>query len=122
MENKNATLENQRSVNDIEPSNANKKRPPFKLELCLEELIKRGDAGMFELEALSAYGETCLHTTISALFNKHGLNFSRTPESHHHKRGGETRFTRYSLSGGESFTKAKALLKHYQVKRGVITL
>jgi len=119
MDNKNATLVNQRSVNDIEPSNANKKRPPFKLELCLEELIKRGDAGMFELEALSAYGETCLHTTISALFNKHGIIFSRTPEIHQSKRGGITKFTRYALSDGVSTAKARNLLKYHQVKRGL---
>ena len=115
---KNATSANQSSVLSKQYKTTIT-RPPFKIELCVDELVFRSSRGMNELEALQAYGETCLHTTISTLANKHGLIISRRTEPHNHKRGGVTRFTRYSLVDELSKRKALALLAHYQKRRGV---
>jgi len=95
------------------------KRAPYKIELCLMELLARKDSGLIELEALQAYGETCLHTTISTLSNDHGLAFKRDGHKHASKHGLVVRFTRYILANDEQVDKAKALLKHYRVKRGL---
>jgi hypothetical protein len=88
-------------------------KAPFKIELCIDELIFRGPAGMIELEALQAYGETCLHSTISSLANRHGLIIDRKMEPHRHRRGGLTHFTRYSLVDEKSIVKARDILTHY---------
>lgn len=91
---------------------------PLKIELCLMELLHRGGAGLVELEALQAYGETCLHTTISTLANSKGLIFKRQQQSHVHQYRRTVYFTRYSLLNDEETNKAKVLLNHYQSKRG----
>lgn len=52
---------------------------------------------LIELEALSLYGETCLHSIISTLWNTYGINFNRVREPHNHKDGGETHFMGYTL-------------------------
>lgn len=75
---------------------AKPRRTP-KYIVSLKELIERGEAGLNELEALSAYGETALHSTISTLCNGHGLEFKRVFEPHRHRRGGITHFMRYTL-------------------------
>ena len=116
---RNATSANQSSVL-AQQVKFTKIRPPFKIELCIDELLYRGSKGMIELEALQAYGETCLHTTISTLANKHGLLIGRKTEPHNHRRGGVTHFTRYTLIDELSTHKAKALLSHYMQRRGVL--
>jgi hypothetical protein len=103
----------------IDTKESTRIRPPFKIELCVDELTIRSIKGMNELEALQAYGETCLHTTISTLANKHGLIINRRSEPHNHMRGGVTHFTRYSLVDELSKRKALDLLVHYQKRRGV---
>ncbi|WAJ69752.1 hypothetical protein [Catenovulum adriaticum] len=91
-------------------SNTNTKHPT-KLENCLFELIKRGNAGLFELEAFNTYGETCLHSTISTLHNRYGLNFIR--DKHHHMRGNQVLviFTRYKLIGDARIEGIKLLIQ-----------
>ena len=84
------------------------KRIPKKA-ICLAYLMRRS---LIELEALSLYGETCLHSTISDLSNKHGLIFKRVREAHKHQHGGITHFTRYTLAQ-ESHSDAAMLLKRY---------
>jgi hypothetical protein len=118
MKNKNAPSANQSSVL-TQQVKCTKIRPPFKIELCIEELLYRGEKGMIELEALQVYGETCLHTTISTLANKHGLIIARKTEAHNHRRGGVTHFTRYTLIDELSVRKANSLLSHYMKRRGV---
>jgi hypothetical protein len=115
MKDKNATSANPSSVL-TEQVKHTKIRPPFKMELCIDELLYRGPKGMIELEA---YGETCLHTTISTLANKHGLIIDRKTEPHRNRRGGITHFTRYSLTDELSIRKSEALLLHYMKLRGV---
>jgi hypothetical protein len=68
-------------------TNNTAKRAPYKIELCSVELLERGESGLIELEAFQAYGETCLHTTVSKLSNAHGLTFKRSSHQHRSKRG-----------------------------------
>ena len=89
----------------------NTKAPPKKA-LCLYHLCRRS---LVQLEALSLYGETCLHTTISELANRHGLTIKRQQEAHRNQHGGTVYFTRYTLAP-ESQEAAADLLKHYGVK------
>lgn len=72
-----------------------KPRKPTKWARCLFYLTKHP---LFELEALSLYGDTCLHTTISDLTKQYGLQFNREWVSHRHQHGGTTKFMRYTLA------------------------
>jgi len=72
---------------------ATSRTPPKKI-VALYYLLNRS---LIELEALSLYGETCLHSTISELANRDGLRFQRKREQHHHQHRGTTYFTRYTL-------------------------
>ena len=93
-----------------------------KIELCLIELLERGESGLIALEALEAYGDTCLHSTISTLSNDHGLTFKRSRHRHKSERGHTTIFVRYSLANDEQVKKAQTLLKHYRAMRGIVAL
>lgn len=77
--------------------------------ICLRILLKQS---LVELEALREYGETCLHSTISTLYNQKGIRFHRKPEAHRHKGGGVVYFTRYSLYKSDR-KKAMALIAPY---------
>ena len=78
--------------------------------ICLKHLYDRMSQGINELEALSLYGETCLHSTISTLANTHGIAFKRKMEPHQHQGGGITHFKRYWLC---TPSQAQRLLKLY---------
>lgn len=120
MDNKNATTANHSSeFNQQINTSKVKLKSPLKIELCLMELISRGDKGLVELEALQAYNETCLHTTISTLANCKGLIFNRKKEKHIHQYRGEVHFTRYSLLNAKETDKAIILLNRYRNKRGL---
>ncbi len=82
-----------------------------KKALCLAYLMR---CSLIELEALNLYGETCLHSTISELYNRQGLIFKRKPEAHQHRHRGTTHFARYTLAP-DSRKAAAALLAHYGV-------
>ena len=96
-----------------------KTKPPFKIELCLTELINRAEQGINQLEAFNAYGETALHSTISALANDHGLLIKRVSEPHTHRHGALTHFNRYSLNTIDSMAHAKRIIASYAKLRGV---
>lgn len=96
-----------------------KTKPPFKIELCLTELINRAENGLNQLEAFNAYGETALHSTISVLANDCGLIIKRVREPHIHRHGALTHFNRYSLSSIDSMAHAKHLVATYSKRRGV---
>lgn len=68
-----------------------------------------------ELEALSLYGETCLHSTVSTLWNSKGIGFDRVWEPHTHRAGGKTHFVRYTMKAKYK-AKAIGLLKLYGVE------
>jgi len=84
-------------------------RPIPKKAICLAHLLRRS---LTTLEALSLYGETALHSTISELTHTHGLLFHRKREAHQHQGGGTAYFVRYTLAP-ESREAAATLLKHY---------
>jgi len=121
MSKKNSDTSTQQDNATNQPNNIIKKKvkPPYKLELCIQELLKQGEAGMIELEAFGTYGETCLHTTISTLANDKGLVFKRVPAPHIHRHGGKAIFVRYSLLNEVEIRKAQALLTYYENKRGI---
>jgi len=121
MNKKNNATSTQQDNATNKQSNVIKKkiRPPYKLELCVKELLKRCEAGLTQLEALNAYGETCLHTTISTLVSNKGLAFKRVPAPHTHRHGGKAIFVRYSLLNEEEIAKAKVLLNYFENKRGL---
>jgi len=77
--------------------------------VSLKLLTKRS---LIEPEALALYGETCLHSTISTLWNTHNIEFIRVPEKY-----GVfgARFTRYTLHP-DSTKAANDLIKHYEQK------
>ncbi|OPX56521.1 Helix-turn-helix domain-containing protein [Oceanospirillum multiglobuliferum] len=87
------------------------RKPPKKI-IALQYLMARS---LIQLEALSLYGETCLHSTISELSNTHGLTIERQPEPHIHQDGGTAYFTRYTLAES-SRADADNLVKHYLAK------
>lgn len=78
--------------------------------ICLRTLL---DRSLTELEALNLYGETCLHSTISTLYNKKEIRFHRKPEAHKHRGGGVVYFMRYRIYETDR-KKALALIKPYE--------
>lgn len=68
---------------------------PSKICRVLAILISGRTMNRFEAER---EGEHCLHTTISALANKHGLLFVRTPETVPTNWGASCRVIRYRLA------------------------
>lgn len=81
--------------------------------ITLELFLNRLDQGMNQLEALQAYGETCLHSTVSDLANKSGYEFTRKDEPHTHQNGGKTHFRRYWLKP-ELANKARKHISLYE--------
>lgn len=66
--------------------------------ISLEHFLARQAEGLNQLDALSLYKETCLHSTVSTLSNNHGIDFKRKLEPHKHSGGGTTHFMRYWLN------------------------
>jgi len=93
------------------------KRAPYKIEMCSMELLRRGLNGLVELEALTAFGTTCLHSDISTLYNKHGVIFKREPEPHQHIYGGSVTFTRYTPASLGDAQKLLAIANRCRIKR-----
>lgn len=98
------------------------KRAPYKIEMCSMELLRRGLNGLVELEALTAFGTTCLHSDISTLYNKHGVIFIRKPEPHQHKCGGTVTFTRYTPASLADAQKLLTIVNRYRTKRSLSPL
>jgi len=80
--------------------------------IALRILVKRS---LVELEALSIYGETCLHSTISYLSNERGIRFNRKREVHFHQNGGRVFFMRYKIFEQDK-SKALIILKPHEGK------
>jgi hypothetical protein len=65
---------------------------------------------LIEPEALKLYGDTCLHSTVSTLWNTHNIGFDRVSEKYGvHK----VSFTRYTLQEN-SKERAAQLIAHYE--------
>jgi hypothetical protein len=78
--------------------------------VALKHFIEAGSTGLFELEALSLYGDTCLHTTASDLKRTHEMEFEKRPHWHTRNNGQRVKFTRYILTSED---KALALVRLY---------
>lgn len=94
-------------------------KPPIKKELCLTLLIQRGQRGLTQPEAYSAYHESCLHTSISSLQQQHGLQIARLPDKATVVHYGQKAFNRYWLADENQVEKATNLLNYYRTKRGL---
>jgi hypothetical protein len=82
---------------DRSPAQANHTTSTAPSKICrvLAILISGRSMNRFEAER---EGEHCLHTTISALANKHDLLFVRTPETVPTNWGASCRVIRYRLA------------------------
>ena len=68
------------------------------------------------MEAMTLYGETALHSTISELVHRHDLKFDRVSERHMNRVDRSVYFVRYTLAE-ESKKAALSLIKVYENKR-----
>jgi len=96
---------------------------PTKLELCLRALLDNGERGIWALaSSVSAYGETCLPTTMSQLIRWTELPIQKNPHPHRHRHGGRTTFTRYALPHREAAECAIEHLNALRMARGAVPL
>lgn len=87
-----------------------------KHELLLELLLERGDQGVYKLETLRGYGETCLSTTISQLKLRREIVFNKSTVEHIGRHGGKVYFRRYALAP-ESIQHAQTVLEELREGR-----
>ena len=90
-------------------------KPPGKLEVATSYLLERS---LISPEANKLYFDSCLHSTVSALQNKYGLEFEKTTEPSKVFPKAKP-FTRYKLSE-RSKPDALKLVQFWQKKRGFI--
>jgi len=100
-------------------SNTKPKRAPFKIEVTAMLFVERGTKGMNSPEANCEYGESCLHTSVSTLYNDHGISFKRQSESFINRAGTKSTFTRYSILTIDDELRAKKLVEDFRVRRGL---
>ncbi|MGB0834047.1 MAG: hypothetical protein ACPGR2_05990 [Psychrobium sp.] len=98
------------------------KRAPYKYEMCAMELLERGSEGLWALDALRAFGTTCLNSDISDLFNNRGVNFRREPYRHTTKYKTTVIFTLYSPQAKEDVWALIIIVNDARSKRGVAPL
>ncbi len=98
------------------------KRAPYKYEMCAMELLERGSEGLWALDALRAFGTTCLNSDISDLFNNRGVNFRREPYRHITRYETTVIFTLYSPQTKEDVLALFIIVNDARSKRGVAPL
>lgn len=98
------------------------KRAPFKYEMCAMELLERGSKGLWALDALRAFGTTCLNSDISDLFNNRGVNFRREPYRHTTKYQTTVIFTLYSPQTKDDVLALVVIVNSARSKRGIAPL
>lgn len=92
-------------------------RRPKKIEIALTALLVSKDKGITQPEAYNAYGETCLHSTISAIRHTYGIKVFSLPSSKTNSFGGKP-FHRYWISDSEAREQAQLLILSMGKKRG----
>jgi len=92
-------------------------KPATKIELCLSTLLNRHETTTFEANRL--YGDTCLHSTISAIEKQHRIKIARSLRK---IRGRHTNaaIAHYRLDG-DNVIKAKIITNNLRVSRGANT-
>ncbi|MEM0909836.1 MAG: hypothetical protein AAGJ37_02610 [Pseudomonadota bacterium] len=98
------------------------KRPSLKIELTGLALLRAGSKGVNQPELHNLYGESCCHTSMSILQNKHGISISRRSEPWKHRHGGTTHFNRYWLADDFAELKMVSLLNSLRTKRGMANI
>ncbi|MEZ8862330.1 hypothetical protein AB4510_19945 [Vibrio sp. 10N.222.54.B12] len=98
------------------------KRAPYKYEMCAMELLERGSEGLWALDALRAFGTTCLNSDISDLFNNRGVKFRREPYRHTTRYETTVIFTQYSPQTKEDVLALVIIVNDARSKRGVAPL
>ena len=83
---------------------------PTKAESCIQAFIKRGSLNTWE--SREEYFDSCLHTTISYLNIRHGLEF----DSRFEDIGAKRPFKRYTP---KDFNEMKRVLNNMRIARGV---
>jgi hypothetical protein len=103
-------------ANSLNTDESTATRPKYKKENALAFVLISGAGGVCQPEAHSHYKETCWHTTISTLQNKHGIQFMRKldPAPKYRKP-----FMRYWLADKKSVERAFNLLNDMRTKRNV---
>jgi len=94
-------------------------KPPFKIELALYAILKKGSLGITQPEAFSSYRESCLHTTISSLRHEKGIGFLAKPDLKTVVYCHQKPFNRYWLASDKDRVKALRLLNAYRLNRGL---
>lgn len=97
----------------------NSSLPKPKKEFVLEMALYSGSEGFTQPDAYKNYYESCLHTSISNLQQKHDIMFSRMPDKSTVRYQGQKPFYRYWLADQNQAKKALNLLNYYRAKRNV---
>ncbi|MEZ9233603.1 hypothetical protein AB4259_21290 [Vibrio amylolyticus] len=119
MKGKNATQHKpSRSKTDTGSIARQDKRSPYKYEMCAMELLERGSEGLWALDALRAFGTTCLNSDISDLFNNRGVKFRREPYRHTTRYETTVIFTLYSPQTKEDVLALVVIVNNARSKRG----
>jgi hypothetical protein len=103
----------------LRPNSDKPTKPPFKIEVAAILLVKRCHQGVIQPEAHRVYGESCLHTSVSTLFNNYGIRFKRQPESITNRAGSVSNYTRYTLLDEVDLLRIKKLIDRYRARRGL---
>ncbi len=88
--------------------------PPKKSEVVVETFLTHQNLNTFQANKL--YGDTCLHSAISTLEKKHGIEFQHVPERVINRIGKPVRVMRYRLV---DIKKAQQLHTTFQRQRGI---
>lgn len=105
--------------NTVSHNNAVTPKQPDKLERVVDYLATGQSLNRFEAEKV--VNDHCLHSTMSAIKNKHDIEYQTASETVPGWGGSPTRVSRYWLDE-EGQAKALILVAHMRKRRGLITL
>lgn len=92
-------------------------KPATKTELCLRALLTRHETTTFDANRL--YGDTCLHSTISAIEKQYSIKIARSLRKVRGRRTNAA-IAHYRLDG-DNVAKAKIITNNLRVSRGANT-
>jgi len=91
----------------------NTPKPPTKAEACMTAFLKLGT--MNTIEANKEYGDTALHSIVSTLTHKHGVEFTGEYESFINRVGKKIYVKRYKP---KNIKEMKRVLNNMRIARG----
>ena len=89
-------------------------KPPTKAEACMSAFLKLGT--MTTIDANREYGDTALHSIISTLTHKHGVEFTGEYEGFTNRVGKKIYVKRYKP---KNIKEMKRVLNNLRIARGV---